>query len=110
MKDLKSHLSKRRAELAERLSRLDRDAQRVSEPLVADFAEQAVQRENDEVVDRLREGTAAELRSISTALTRIAQGTYGLCMECGERIEAARLEAMPATSHCLDCESDLRAN
>jgi DnaK suppressor protein len=105
MKDLKSNLSKRRAELADRLSRLDRDAQRVSEPLVADFAEQAVQRENDEVVDRLREGTTAELRSISQALTRLELGTYGQCMECGERIDAARLDAMPATSHGLDCES-----
>ncbi len=105
MKDATTLLSARRDELTDRLSRLDRDARRTTEPLVADFAEQAVQRANDDVVDRLRESTSADLRAVSEALARLRTGTYGLCSVCGKQIEPARMEAMPATSHCLACES-----
>jgi RNA polymerase-binding transcription factor DksA len=104
MKDPKEQLTARRDELKERLARLDGEARRATEPLLADFAEQAVQRENDEVVDRLREATAADLRSISLALTRLENGTYGVCIDCGKRIESARLEVMPASPRCMSCE------
>jgi len=105
LKKLTDQLHARRAELADRLANLDSDARRASEPLAADFAEQAVQRENDDVVDRLRESTTAELREISRALGRVASGTYGTCVRCGKPIEAARLEAMPATSDCVSCKA-----
>ena len=102
--NVKLQLDARRAELAERLSRLDRDAKRVSEPLSADFAEQAVQRENDDVVDRLRESTAGQLRQVTDALASIADGTYGRCVRCGDLIESARLDALPASTRCIACE------
>ena len=105
MKDPKAQLTARRDELQDRLARLDVDARRATEPLVADFAEQAVQRENDEVVDRLREAISADLRLISQALTRHENGTYGVCIECGKRIESARLEVMPASPRCMSCEA-----
>ncbi len=105
MKDPKVQLTARRDELKDRLARLDVDARRATEPLLADFAEQAVQRENDEVVDRLREAVSADLRSISQALTRLENGTYGVCIECGKRIESARLEVMPASPRCISCEA-----
>jgi RNA polymerase-binding protein DksA len=105
LKQLSDQLRARRAELADRLASLDSDARRASEPLVADFAEQAVQRENDDVVDRLRENTRVELREIGRALGRVADGTYGTCVRCGQPIEAARLEAMPATSDCVSCKA-----
>jgi RNA polymerase-binding transcription factor DksA len=105
MKDPKAQLTARRDELQDRLARLDVDARRATEPLVADFAEQAVQRENDEVVDRLREAISADLRLISQALTRLENGTYGVCIECGKRIESARQEVMPASPRCMSCEA-----
>jgi DnaK suppressor protein len=105
MKDPKVQLTARRDELQERLARLDGEARRATEPLLADFAEQAVQRENDEVVDRLREATAADLRSISQALARLENGTYGVCIDCGKRIESARLQVMPASPRCMSCEA-----
>ena len=101
----KARLDARRRELTDRMSRLDHDARRATEPLSPDFAEQAVQRENDDVIDRLRENTAAELRQIALVLARVADGTYVLCVRCAQRIEPARLEAMPASSHCIACET-----
>lgn len=40
------------------------------------------------------------------ALARVAQGTYGICVECGEEIPRTRLEAVPATSCCVTCQKE----
>ncbi|WP_299020142.1 TraR/DksA family transcriptional regulator [uncultured Tepidimonas sp.] len=47
----------------------------------------------------------AELRAIDDALERIRQGTYGLCIDCGAEIPAARLHAAPTALRCLDCQA-----
>ena len=39
---------------------------------------------------------------IQTALTAIEEGTYGKCIECGEEIPLARLEAVPTTLICVE--------
>ncbi|WP_345802369.1 TraR/DksA C4-type zinc finger protein [Microbacterium sp. AZCO] len=51
----------------------------------------------------IRDATAAELTDIDAALTRIAEGTYGVCADCGRAIPAARLEARPTATRCVDC-------
>lgn len=43
-------------------------------------------------------------RKIKHALTRIEAGDYGCCEECGGEIPAARLEAKPSVSLCIDCQ------
>lgn len=44
------------------------------------------------------------LRLIELALERIRVGTFGTCAECGEAIGIKRLQAVPWTSHCIQCE------
>lgn len=39
------------------------------------------------------------------ALRRLEEGSYGVCIDCGEAIAAARLTASPFASRCLDCQS-----
>ena len=46
----------------------------------------------------------AELDAIGAALKRIADGTYGVCIDCGIDIPAARLHAAPETPRCLGCQ------
>jgi hypothetical protein len=41
--------------------------------------------------------------SISNALIRLDQGTYGRCVFCGGRIEAAVLTQAPWATECLEC-------
>lgn len=45
----------------------------------------------------------AELGRIEAALTRVADGDYGLCVNCGEEIGAKRLELDPTIPICIDC-------
>lgn len=44
---------------------------------------------------------------LEKALERIAGKTYGLCVSCGKHISKARLEAVPITSHCINCKQSL---
>ncbi len=41
------------------------------------------------------------LREVARALARLEAGDYGRCEVCGEEIQPARLEAMPATRFCI---------
>lgn len=46
-----------------------------------------------------------ELARIDAALERLVRGTFGDCLACGEAIAAARLEANPTVTLCIDCAS-----
>ena len=47
----------------------------------------------------------AELREVNAARKRSADGQYGVCIECGEDIPPARLEAYPTAMRCTVCQS-----
>ena len=97
---LKAELEGRLAELQARLSSIKRDA---TQSHSGDSAEQAQERENDEVVDAIGNETAQSIRVIQAALARIEDGTYGECAGCGEDIGQARLEAVPEATRCVNC-------
>ena len=42
---------------------------------------------------------------IMAALTRIQDGSYGTCADCGRPIPEGRLEARPEASRCVNCQS-----
>ena len=47
---------------------------------------------------------AHEIDELDAALGRVAAGTYGECIDCGDPIAAARLTAYPAALRCADCQ------
>jgi RNA polymerase-binding protein DksA len=47
----------------------------------------------------------AELRDIEAASVRLADGTYGTCIDCGDAIAPARLSAFPIAKRCTDCQA-----
>ena len=52
----------------------------------------------------LEERESAELVAIDEALKRIADGSYGLCLDCGAQIATARLHASPTALRCVGCQ------
>ena len=44
---------------------------------------------------------------LAAALDRLNDGDYGVCVECGERIAAARLRVMPEVATCVRCQDRL---
>ena len=100
---LLERLRTRKLALEKRISRVSADRRRSKGALDPDFAEQAVQRENDEVLDALSEAEHKEITMISAALKRIDAGSFGLCDECGADIDRKRLEALPSAAYCIEC-------
>ncbi|MBT8130681.1 MAG: TraR/DksA C4-type zinc finger protein [Gammaproteobacteria bacterium] len=103
MERLRKKLMARREELQKRVQKITDDVRHTSGPLSSDFAEQAVERENEEVLDALGEAGRVELRQISRALASIEEGDYGICVACGEQIPWSRLEILPVSDHCVSC-------
>ena len=54
----------------------------------------------------LEELESAELVAIDAALKRVADGSYGLCIQCGASIATARLHANPTALRCINCQAD----
>jgi RNA polymerase-binding protein DksA len=52
----------------------------------------------------LEENEGRLLEAIDASLKRIDDGTYGMCVNCGQPIGAERLEALPWTTQCIDCK------
>lgn len=46
------------------------------------------------------------LRNVKAALSRIEDGSYGLCLNCDEEIQPKRLEALPWAKYCIVCQED----
>ncbi len=93
-------LKRRLAELGQRLNGIEHQ---LDEPAPADFEERAVEREGDEVLEDLGTAGLAEMRMISAALERIEDGTFGICVACGNPISEARLSAVPHAARCRAC-------
>jgi DnaK suppressor protein len=54
----------------------------------------------------LEDNVRDALDSVSKALRRIDEGTYGVCERCGAEIDVERLRAMPTATLCITCKSD----
>jgi RNA polymerase-binding transcription factor DksA len=103
IQDLRERLTQRRDELRVRVKRVCTDLRRETDPLVSDFADQAVQRANDDVLGAIRHSAEDELAQIDVALRRIEERRYDTCAGCGGRIGVERLAAVPYTDRCATC-------
>ena len=87
-------------ELTRRLEALQHDTGTAFEK---NAEERATQLENRDVVFALEDEARAELAEVRQALRRIDEGGYGACVQCGQAIATARLDAYPAAVRCISC-------
>ena len=103
--EVRSNLIAMLEELNLRLARITNNVKHSEMPSEKDFAEQATQNENNEVMDYLGNSARTEIEMIKQAITRIDHGQYGICQVCGEPISRERLEALPYSNMCIKCAS-----
>jgi DnaK suppressor protein len=72
-----------------------------------DSADAAFESGSDEMASQLAEIDARELSHIERALVRLKQGTYGICEGCQGKIPVGRLNALPYTTVCIDCQREM---
>lgn len=97
---LRQQLTERLSELEGRLASVRQDLRKSHS---ADSAEQAQERENEEVESAIGVEAEQSIREIRLALERLESGNYGECERCGEPIPEARLLARPETTRCVAC-------
>jgi len=72
-----------------------------------DSADLAFDSGSEEIASQLAELEARELNQIERALTRMKQGTYGVCEGCQAKILVARLNALPYSTTCVKCQREM---
>jgi DnaK suppressor protein len=102
---LRHTLSQGRDNLCERLKTLRRhqNLEGVSSPGdVMDLAKSLVDAETHaSIIERAER----QLAQINSALLRLDDGQYGICLDCGEEIPFERLKAIPSALYCIGCQS-----
>jgi RNA polymerase-binding transcription factor DksA len=112
--ELKAKLESRNRQLREEIRQelLDSD-----EEHYIDLAGQVHDLEEESVADLLIDlGLSIidmhikELRDVEAALRRMHVGAYGVCIECDDEMELARLKAFPTARRCLPCQENYERN
>lgn len=101
LEHFKTKLLTLKDELTQRINAIDKDIKH--EDMSSNWTEQAIERENDEVLESLGNSSERELVLINDALKRIDSGDYFTCSICGEEIPLSRLELLPFSTRCVSC-------
>ena len=104
---MEKSLSDLKAEIVENLIVSNKDFKDIVEGMdpkdLADIASDDIDRK---MIEAIGSQELKRLKLIDSALTRIKQGKYGLCIKCGKRIPQNRLQAIPYALMCIDCKSE----
>jgi DnaK suppressor protein len=101
------HLRRHQTQLEKSmLTAVEQGRQAVAEDTL-DVADQAVFSYQKEML--FSQGTEghSQLALVRLALERLQDGTYGQCLHCGRAIGDKRLEALPWTPYCIDCQEKI---
>lgn len=102
--------------LSAQLEELDRKKRQTLDELVgsssklSDSIDQAIRETGLALKLRIRDRALRLIRKIKAALTRIDEGTFGICDQCGEEIALKRLKARPVTTSCIDCKNRMETS
>jgi len=103
----KKRLETRQQELRRTVSRTEQDGRSADEDATQDIADKAANSYNKEFLFHQSNNDRQLLQMVEGALSRIREGIFGECIHCGKEINAKRLEAVPWTRHCIECQEKL---
>jgi DnaK suppressor protein len=104
MKDL---FEKQRAEDLSAIERLEREARTTAGNDPEDAGDKSVTNYSKELLFQRLSSNRARLRKLDAAMQRMRLGNFGICSNCSAEIPLKRLEAMPWTEYCRNCQEDL---
>jgi DnaK suppressor protein len=103
----KKRLETRQQELRRTVTRIEQDGRTVDEDSAQDIADRAASSYTKEFLFHQSNNDRQLLQMVENALSRIREGTFGECISCGKDINAKRLDAVPWTRHCIECQEKL---
>ena len=103
----KKRLETRQQELRRTVHRNQADGRSADEDTAQDIADRAASSYNKEFLFSQSNNDRQTLQMVDNALLRIREGSFGECIHCGKEINPKRLEAVPWTRHCIECQEKL---
>jgi DnaK suppressor protein len=100
----RSALLKKQKEMVDTYQRDRAAGNEQPEDGIQDLADKAATAYSKELNFSLSDSDRETLVLIDDALARMAKSLYGSCANCGSEISEKRLEAVPWTQHCIDCQ------
>ncbi|MBA3913725.1 MAG: TraR/DksA family transcriptional regulator [Acidobacteriales bacterium] len=107
IESFRKRLETRQDELRRTVSRIAADGRAVDEEMTQDIADRAASSYNKEFLFHQSNNDRQLLSMVEGALDRIREGSFGECISCGKEINPKRLEAVPWTRHCIECQEKL---
>jgi DnaK suppressor protein len=83
------------------------DGLKVSDEPLPDIVDRASNIIERSLSQNLCDRESLLIEKIKRALADIADGTYGICNNCGEDIAVKRLKASPVVRYCIDCKTEM---
>src|SRR6266852_787341 len=100
----RKRLEERQQALRKTVSRTEEDGRVADQDTAQDIADRAASSYTKEFLFSQSNNERQLLQMVETALQRIREGEFGECVNCGNEINAKRLEALPWTRYCIECQ------
>lgn len=98
----RNRLIEERDRLSQEVENLKRLDQSISADSDNDMVEAAQHRALRDASMKIADMMSHRWQTVNAALQRIEDGTYGICIVCGNPIDPRRLDAEPATLTCIE--------
>lgn len=103
--EIEQMLLSQRAELLKLISKSAAWEKDISKLERGDFQDMAATSLEREMTFAMGSREREEFLMINSALRKIAEGTYGKCERCGEKINIKRLKIVAFAQYCMECKS-----
>jgi RNA polymerase-binding transcription factor len=103
----RKQLEQRQADLRKIVARTEQDGREADVGTAQDIADRAANSYTKEFLFHQSNNERQLLQSVEIALSRISEGVFGECINCGNDINPKRLEAVPWTRYCIACQEKL---
>ena len=107
LEEFRTRLEERQSNLRRNVTRTQEDGRQSDSDSAQDIADRASNSYTKEFLFHQSNNERQLLQMVQGALERIRQGTFGECISCGRDINPKRLEAVPWTRHCIECQEKL---
>lgn len=107
LETFKKRLEDRQRELRQNVTRTEQDGRAADMDTAQDIADRASSSYQKEFLFHQSSSERQTLQMVEGALSRIREGTFGECISCGNEINPKRLEAVPWTRYCIECQEKL---
>ncbi len=108
-----TRLRERAAEIEERRRHLRADDNEQRDAELADYDQHPADQGTETLEAEIDQTTLAildaEAKDVETAMQRLEEGTYGICIVGGEEIPEGRLEAIPEAIRCINHQKEYDA-